>query len=54
MAVWSNLQHSPSLGGASKCQSGAEAGTGVGAGEYWRSNKSPGPPAWLLILIDYL
>lgn len=42
VAVWSNLQRSLSLGGASKCQSGAEAGTGVGAGEYRRSNKSPG------------
>lgn len=42
MAVWSNLQRSPSLGGARECQSGAEAGTEVGAGEYRRSNKSSG------------
>lgn len=41
-AVWRNLQRSPFLGGASKCQSGAEAGAGVGAEEYRRSNKSPG------------
>ena len=42
VAVWSNFRRRPSLGGASECQSGAEAGTEVGAGEYRRSNKSPG------------
>lgn len=31
VAVWSNLRRSPSLGGASECQSGAETWTGVGA-----------------------